>query len=92
LRGDHAPVLSLFDEHMRVPTTGAKPLPAEHPVEVPTAYQLFPRDILHPPRVLAERAFNIQRWTVSPSGGHFAAIEEPELLTKDVRAFFRSLR
>jgi len=68
------------------------PLPADHRIEVPTAYQSFPRDILHPPRVLAERAFNIQRWTVSPSGGHFAAMEEPERLAEDVRAFFRTLR
>jgi pimeloyl-ACP methyl ester carboxylesterase len=68
------------------------PLPADQRVAVPTAYQSFPRDILHPPRVLAERAFNIQRWTVSPQGGHFAALEEPQRLAEDVRAFFRSLR
>jgi pimeloyl-ACP methyl ester carboxylesterase len=68
------------------------PLPADRRVEVPTAYQAFPKDILHPPRALAERAFNIKRWTVSPSGGHFAALEEPDRLVEDVRAFFRPLR
>ena len=68
------------------------PLPADRRVEVPTAYQAYPKDILHPPRALAERAFNIQRWTASPSGGHFAALEEPERLVEDVRAFFRDLR
>jgi len=68
------------------------PLPADRRVEVPTAYQSFPKDILHPPRSLAERAFNIQRWTASPAGGHFAALEEPERLVEDVRAFFRALR
>ena len=69
------------------------PLPAaDRRVEVPTAYQSFPKDILHPPRSLAERAFNIQRWSVSPRGGHFAALEEPERLAEDVRAFFRPLR
>jgi pimeloyl-ACP methyl ester carboxylesterase len=72
---------------------GGWPLPsAERRVEVPTAYQSFPRDILHLPRSLAERAFNIQRWTVAPRGGHFAALEEPELLVEDVRAFARTLR
>jgi microsomal epoxide hydrolase len=72
---------------------GGWPLPsAESRVEVPTAYQSFPKDILHTPRALAERAFNIQRWTVAPRGGHFAALEEPELLAEDVRAFARSLR
>ena len=69
------------------------PLPAANRrVDVPTAYQSFPKDILHPPRSLAEQAFNIQRWSVSPGGGHFAALEEPERLAEDVRAFFRSLR
>ncbi|MBV9172660.1 MAG: epoxide hydrolase [Chloroflexi bacterium] len=68
------------------------PLPADRRVEVPTAYISFPRDILHPPRVLAERAFNIQRWTISPRGGHFAALEQPERLAADIREFFRGLR
>ena len=34
----------------------------------------------------------IQRWTEMPRGGHFAVMEEPELLLKDIRAFARSLR
>ena len=68
-------------------------LPGERRVEVPMAYLSFPRDILHPPRALAERAFgNIQRWTEHPRGGHFAALEEPEALAAVVRAFFRPLR
>jgi microsomal epoxide hydrolase len=71
---------------------GGWPLPADRRVEVPTAYQSFPKDILHPPRSLAERAFKIQRWTTSPGGGHFAALEEPNRLVEDVRAFFRGLR
>jgi pimeloyl-ACP methyl ester carboxylesterase len=68
------------------------PLPADRRVDVPTAYQSFPKDILHPPRSLAERTFNIQRWSISPRGGHFAALEQPEQLAEDVRAFFRPLR
>jgi microsomal epoxide hydrolase len=81
---------------MRSPSpdsTKAGFLPGERRVEVPTAYISFPHDILHPPRSLAERAFNnIQRWTVAPRGGHSAALEEPELLALDIRAFFRPLR
>lgn len=69
------------------------PLPGPRTVDVPMGYCSFPKDILHPPRVLAERAFsNIQRWTVQDRGGHFAALEQPELLAEDVRAFFRLLR
>jgi microsomal epoxide hydrolase len=68
------------------------PLPSGGRVEVPTAYQRFPKEIVHPPRRLAERVFNIQRWSAAPRGGHFAALEVPELLVEDVRAFFRGLR
>jgi pimeloyl-ACP methyl ester carboxylesterase len=45
-----------------------------------------------PPRRWAERLYNIQRWTMMPSGGHFAALEEPELLVNDIREFFRPYR
>ena len=52
----------------------------------------FPREIRHPPRSFAEQAYNIQRWTEMPRGGHFAALEVPGLLADDVAAFFRSAR
>jgi len=45
-----------------------------------------------PPRARAERAFNVQRWTVVEKGGHFPALEIPELFVEEVRAFFRPLR
>lgn len=60
-------------------------------LEVPAGLALFPKDN-PPPRELAERFFDIQRWTEMPHGGHFAAMEEPELLAEDIRAFFRDLR
>jgi pimeloyl-ACP methyl ester carboxylesterase len=47
---------------------------------------------VRPPRELAERAFDVARWTVMPRGGHFAALEEPELLAHELREFFRLLR
>ena len=62
-------------------------------VEVPTACALFPEELLAwPPRSYVERVYNVQRWSVFPSGGHFAALEEPELLVEDIRAFARGLR
>jgi microsomal epoxide hydrolase len=36
--------------------------------------------------------YNVQRWTEMPRGGHFAALEAPDLLIDDIRAFARSLR
>ena len=71
---------------------GAWPLPDNQRIEVPTAYASFPREILHPPRAWAEKAYNIKRWTKMPAGGHFAALEEPAALAADIRAFFRDLR
>lgn len=61
-------------------------------IAVPTAYAAFPAEILHPPRAWAERAYNISRWTTMRAGGHFAALEEPQALAEDIRAFFRPLR
>lgn len=61
-------------------------------VEVPTAAAVFPKEIYFTPRAWAEAGYNIVRWTVMPRGGHFAALEEPELLVDDIRAFFRELR
>jgi pimeloyl-ACP methyl ester carboxylesterase len=59
---------------------------------VPTGFAIFPKDIVPAPRDWAERFFDVRRWTEMPSGGHFTAMEEPELLTEDIRAFFRPLR
>lgn len=61
-------------------------------VEVPTACALFPEELLAwPPRSYAERLYNIQHWTEMPRGGHFAAMEEPQLLIDDIRSFARSI-
>ena len=59
--------------------------------ETPTAVANFPGEALYipPPRSLAERAYNIVRWTDMPRGGHFAALEEPDLFVEDVRAWAR---
>jgi pimeloyl-ACP methyl ester carboxylesterase len=59
---------------------------------VPAAFALFPADIGHPPRGWAQRFFNVQRWTEMPRGGHFAAMEEPELIAADLRDWFRQFR
>ena len=61
-------------------------------VEVPTAIAIYPKEIGRPPREWAERSFNVQRWTPMPRGGHFAALETPDLLVNDLREFFRPLR
>jgi pimeloyl-ACP methyl ester carboxylesterase len=66
--------------------------PQQRKVEVPTACAVFPKEISIAPRRWVEAQYNVTRWTEMPKGGHFAALEEPELLVDDIRAFFRTLR
>ena len=60
--------------------------------EVPTGVAVFLDELPIPPRSLAERLYAIQRWTQMKAGGHFAALEQPQALVEDIRAFFRPLR
>jgi microsomal epoxide hydrolase len=61
-------------------------------VEVPTGCALFPKELLAwPPRSYAERIYNVTQWTEMPRGGHFAAMEEPDLLIVEIRKFAQSL-
>ena len=59
--------------------------------ETPTAYAAYGGEtyIPAPPRSYVERAYNITRWSELPTGGHFAAMEEPDLFVEDVRAWGR---
>jgi microsomal epoxide hydrolase len=66
--------------------------PAGEKVEVPTAAAIFPGEIFRTPKPYAETGYNLVRYNRFDRGGHFAALEEPDLLIDDVRAFFRELR
>jgi len=71
----------------------AWPIPDGAKVMVPTGYAAFPKEIIRPPRPIAETVYgNIQRWTPMAKGGHFAAMEQPDVLAADIAAFFRGLR
>ncbi|MER0243903.1 epoxide hydrolase family protein [Streptomyces sp. HSW2009] len=59
---------------------------------VPTGMAVFPHDVTLPVRAFAERLDRIVHWTEMDRGGHFAAMEEPDLLTADIRAFARALK
>jgi hypothetical protein len=60
----------------------------------PMGFALFPKEIHVPPRAWVERSVGgkLVHWTEMPRGGHFAALEQPKLLTDDIRAFFRKVR
>jgi len=57
-------------------------------ITVPCGVAIFPKDLTTPPREFAERSYNVQHWAEMPRGGHFAALEQPELLAGDIRSFF----
>lgn len=61
-------------------------------VEVPTAVANFPGELFLPPRAWVEKQFNVVHWSYPERGGHFAAIEAPDLLVDDIRTAFRPLR
>ena len=62
-------------------------------VEVPFACARFPREMFAiAPTKWLEAQYNLQQLTDMPRGGHFAAMEEPQLLVDDVRKFFRGRR
>jgi pimeloyl-ACP methyl ester carboxylesterase len=73
--------------HLAAAVAGLGPLPCPVPIGV----VVCPRDLVLPVRRLAERAYSISRWTEFDRGGHFAALEVPDLLAEDVRSFFAGL-
>ncbi len=69
------------------------PISPANPITVPTGYAAFPKEILLPPRSIAEKTYtNIQRWTEMKKGGHFAAMEQAAALAGEIQDFFRPLR
>ncbi|NIH79798.1 epoxide hydrolase family protein [Amycolatopsis viridis] len=61
------------------------------PCSAPVGVAVFAHDITLSVRPVAERLFDIRHWSEFDRGGHFAAMEVPELFTGDVRTFFGSL-
>jgi pimeloyl-ACP methyl ester carboxylesterase len=69
------------------------PIPDGATIDVPMGYARFPHEILRPPRAMAARVYtDIRRWSVMERGGHFAALEQPEALAREILEFLRPLR
>jgi pimeloyl-ACP methyl ester carboxylesterase len=79
--------IRLYHESRKLPLNFQK----DDFVNVPVGIIRFPLEDPFPPRKYIERGFNIQRWTEMPSGGHFAAMEKPNLLAKDIKYFFMQI-
>jgi microsomal epoxide hydrolase len=78
----------LYFENRRVPFQFE---PGDY-VRIPCGIARFPKEILFPPRAWVDRGYNIQQWTEMPRDGHFAALEQPDLLANDIRTFFHRFR
>ena len=62
-------------------------------VHCPTGVARYPKEeVLRFPRAWVEQRYNVTHWAVMPRGGHFAAMEQPELFVDDLRTFFRTVR
>jgi pimeloyl-ACP methyl ester carboxylesterase len=61
-------------------------------IEVPTGVARYPKEILRWPRPWVERQYNVVHWAEMDRGGHFPAMEHPELFVNDLRTFLRSVR
>jgi pimeloyl-ACP methyl ester carboxylesterase len=88
-------ISSIRDYHDNRRWQGEPRLGPDDHVRVPTTVAVFPHMLIpegEPPRQWAERLYDIRRWTVvMPRGGHFAPAEEPELLARDIAAFFAGM-
>jgi pimeloyl-ACP methyl ester carboxylesterase len=60
-------------------------------IRVPTGIARYPKEIMRYPRKWVENHYNIVHWTEMPRGGHFAAMEQPESLIRDIRDFGRKI-
>lgn len=86
LTGTAASSSRIYYERAHAPYWGRPPEPSA----APTAVAHFPHDNFVLLRRIAERTNHIVQWTDHDRGGHFAAMEQPDLLVDDIRRFFRS--
>jgi pimeloyl-ACP methyl ester carboxylesterase len=78
----------LYFETMHAGMFGAP----EDRIEVPTGMATFRKELIKLPRSWVERCYDLRHWRTYDRGGHFAAMEQPEVFVGDVRTFFRALR
>ena len=60
-------------------------------MKTPVAYAVFPKEVVAAPERWIDLSYNVVQTTEMPKGGHFAALEQPDLLVQDIRLFFAKL-
>ena len=79
--------IRIYNENSKVPLAFNENTFVSQPVGIAK----FPKEIGFPPRSYIERGYNVQHWSEFPAGGHFAAMEQPVLLSKDIKDFFKGI-
>ncbi len=79
--------IRLYNENSKVPFHFTK----NDFVKTPVGICQFPYELPFPTRKYIERGYNIQHWSNMPAGGHFAAMEQPQLLANDIKEFARNI-
>jgi pimeloyl-ACP methyl ester carboxylesterase len=64
---------------------------AQPRIKTPVAYAVFPKEVVAAPERWIEQTYNVVQRTEMPRGGHFAALEQPDLMVQDIRLFFAKL-
>ena len=88
LTGSIGSSMQWYWAHRHAPPVALRP----ERIAVPTGVALFPMEVTRPPRSAVARKYALTRWTEMPRGGHFPALEAPDDLASELRAFFRTVR
>lgn len=88
LSGSILPSTLFYWAHRQRPPAVVRP----ERIDVPTGMAIFPKEVMRPPRSAVERKYDLRHWQVYDRGGHFPALEVPEVLAGDLRSFLRATR
>jgi len=88
LSGCLYPSIRFYWAHRQAPPVAVRP----ERIEVPTGISVFPKEVMRPPRSAVARKYDLRQWSEPERGGHFPALEAPEILIDDLRRFYRALR
>lgn len=79
--------MRLYDEHRLSDSN-----PAAGRMKTPVAYAVFPKEVVAAPERWIDLSYNVVQRTEMPRGGHFAALEQPDLMVQDIRTFFSKVK
>jgi pimeloyl-ACP methyl ester carboxylesterase len=88
LSGCIYPSIRFYWAHRKAPPAALRPVT----IDVPTGVCLFPKEVMRPPRSAVARKYDLRHWHEPKRGGHFPALETPDVLVEDLRRFLEPFR